>query len=157
DRWFVRFVLGRGRKYLMKKYGKLDVPLNNEMKILYAIGIGFLVPIFAVVGWGLFFTHGFDPNLLYLEMGLALLGAPAGIVFYIIRIIEKRKCEKCSSNFGIEMIESKLVDRKELNRTSDYVRVQEIQRNTYACKFCGNKFTKNESFQYSDTLNRTYL
>lgn len=157
DRRFVRFVLEQGRKYLITKYGKLDVPLSKEIKILFAIGIGFLIPVLSVIGWNLLFSHEFDPNVLYLEIGLALLGAPAGVVFYIIQIIEKRKCKKCSSNFGKEMTDSKLVDRKELSRTQNYVRTQEIHRNTYTCKFCGDVVIKNEPEIYTEYLGSSYL
>ncbi|MEM4252015.1 MAG: hypothetical protein QXE84_00650 [Candidatus Nitrosotenuis sp.] len=73
----------------------------------------------------------------------ALVSAPAGMIFYTIQIIEKGKCKKCSSNFGIEMTDSKLVDRKE-TRMQDRVRIHEIHRNTYTCKFCGDINVRNE-------------
>lgn len=144
DGWFDRFILERGRTYVMKKYGRLDVPLNKEIKILIAIGIGFLIPILSVIGYGFLFSHGFDSNLLYLEMGLAFLGAPAGVVFYVVNIIEKRKCKKCNSNFGIEITDSKLVNSEELSRTENQSKIQDTYRNTYTCKFCSNVNIKNE-------------
>ena len=71
DNWFIRFVLKKGRNHLMKKYGRLDVPLNREIKILYISGIGLLVPMISLVGWSILFSHKFDPNIMYIEIGLS--------------------------------------------------------------------------------------
>lgn len=157
DNWFIRFVLKKGRNHLMKKYGRLDVPLNREIKILYISGIGLLVPMISLVGWSILFSHKFDPNIMYIEIGLAFLIVPAAIFFQVVRIIQKRRCEKCNSNFGIEISESKQVEKKRMYKTQDYVRMREIQRNTYTCMFCSHEFTRNESKEYNEYFDGHHL
>lgn len=149
DSGFTSFVLTMGRKYLMKKYGRLDVSLNKEISILMIIGLGLLVPIFGILLWSVNTHSILEPTFLYMGIGLVIPGA---FIISSVQIIFKRKCGKCSNNFGIEMSESKLVERKEVSRTEFYRRMHEIQRNTYTCKFCQNTFTKNESHEYNIPL-----
>ncbi len=148
DAGFVRFVLERGRKYLMKKYGRLDVSLNKAIRILVAIGVGLLIPLIAVVSWSTY-NHTFDPTIIYVELGLVIPAILAGLIFSVVRIIIKRRCDECGTNFGIEMTISKLVEKKAMYETQNYVHMREIQRNTYSCRFCQHTFTLNEMYEYN--------
>lgn len=153
DSGFVRFVLEKGRNYLMKKYGKLDVPLNKETNFLTLIVIALLMPLFISVGWSVLGVHDFNPSVMYIEIGFAILVIPASLFFKIVNIIKKRQCIKCKVNFGVEMIESKLIEKRELYKTNDYIRIREIHKNTYLCRFCQDEFVKNEPYEYNVSMN----
>ncbi|TBR09340.1 MAG: toll/interleukin-1 receptor domain-containing protein [Candidatus Nitrosotenuis sp.] len=149
DNGFTSLVLGMGRRYLMKKYGRLDVPLNKEIAMLLITGLVLIAPVFGILFWSINAHFVIEPYLLYVGVGLAI---PGILAISSIEIIRKRKCHECGINFGIEMTNSKLVERKEVNRTEFYRKIQETQRNTYTCKFCNNTFTKNEHHEYSIPL-----
>jgi len=153
DSGFVRFVLEKGRNYLMKKYGKLDIQLNKETKLLTLIGIILLIPFFVSIGWSILDVHNFNTFTIYVEIGLAILIVPASLFFKVVSIIKKRQCMKCKVNFGVEMIESKLIEKRELYKTNDYIRMREVHKNTYLCRFCQDEFIKNEPYEYNVSMN----
>jgi len=89
-------------------------------------------------------------DLIWIVMSLALFIVPAALLFTVVSIIDKRKCENCNSNFCLEKIKSKLIDQKEYIR-NDRTKIRELQRNTYKCNFCNEEFIKNEQKEFDKT------
>lgn len=135
-----KFAIIFGRKYLMWRYNRYDITLGKEQGFLIIIGIIFLSPILYEI---FRMSSGIMINLSELYISFFLI-FPAMAAFGIVGTIRITKCNKCSKNFGIRVIESKLVDQKEIYRTEEKIKMQNTERNTYECEFCGDKDIKNE-------------
>lgn len=136
-----RVVIHFGRKYLMWKYGKLDIPMTREIVILVIIGVLLLTPL--IYEYFLISTNikAMNSTEFMLMLIPVLLSIPT---FTIAELIQITKCNNCGKNFGIRRIESKEVDRTEEYRTEEEIKMRVVLRNTYECEFCGNRYPKNE-------------
>ncbi|MGI0057119.1 MAG: hypothetical protein ACREAK_07065, partial [Nitrosarchaeum sp.] len=147
DNVIVKYVLVKGRKYLTKK-GRLKAPLNKEIKILWGIMIGSCIPLFAVSFW-LIYTQTFNPGHIPVIFGLGFLMLILIPCSSLIRLIKKRKCEKCNANFALEITKSKLLDEKQLYTKQGNIKLRRTENNTYKCSSCGNISDKKE-FSYHE-------
>ncbi len=136
-------VLRYGRKYLMWKYQRLDVPITKEMGTILAGAFAVLIPLFAHLFYLINNTnYGVD---VFRTIIFALLVIPSAILFAVAHIISKRKCTKCNRQLGVSRIKSIKVSEKELYRTDTAIHIRTVYRNTYTCEFCGDVYTRNEN------------
>ena len=137
DPLFVRFILNFGRNYMMNKYGKPDSSMKNEIIALVLLTMISFTPL--LYGTFILKEHT-NTTFLYIEIGSALIGV---LLLSILSVVFNRRCKKCKGYFGIEVIDSKLVDEKEIYRTETKINMRKIYRNTYRCAICGNQYSKN--------------
>lgn len=136
-----RVVVYFGRKYLMWRYGRLDIPMNREIIILVVMGIVLLIPI-------IYQSVSISQNIKVMnsfEFMISFISAIAAIPpLTIAELIHLTKCSNCKKNFGIRRIESKEVEEKEVYRTKEEIKTKIVLHNTYECEFCGDRYSKNE-------------
>jgi len=135
---FVSLVLYLGRKYMNWRYGKPDASINREIVIL-----GVSIPLcFTPLVYIVYVLRGqFSISSSYISLFFSVIGCVLLIVFLVIY---KRRCPKCRGYFGIETIDSKLVEEKEVYRNRTEIKMRKIFRNTYRCVFCGHTYLLNE-------------
>jgi len=122
---------------MMNKYGKPDSSMKNEIIALVLLTMISFTPL--LYGTFILKEHT-NTTFLYIEIGSALIGV---LLLSILSVVFNRRCKKCKGYFGIEVIDSKLVDEKEIYRTETKINMRKIYRNTYRCAICGNQYSKN--------------
>jgi len=138
---FAGLVLNVGRKYMNWRYGKPDASINKEIAVLFVLILLCFAQFIYTVG---ILKAQVTMEWLYASIGFMIIGAVLMGIFFVIF---QRRCPnpKCKEYFGIEAIDSKKVDEKEVYRTETEIKMEKIYRNTYRCAFCGHTFTRNES------------
>ena len=147
DSSLVRWILNQGRNYMMNKYGKPDSSMKNEIIVFVVLTLISFLPLF--YGTFVIKEHS-NTTFLYFELFTLFIGL---CLLLILGIVIQRRCKKCYGYFGIEVIDSKLVDEKEVYRTKNEIKIRKIFRNTYRCAICGDQYTKNQSDE--DTIKIT--
>lgn len=135
----LRWILKKGREFVNKRYGQLDVSLNKIINILRIIAGCSIIPIFTFIFWTLG-THKFDPDsvpLIFIFGFLMLIMVPC---FYFINLIKNRRCSSCGSNFSLEKIKSILLDERQIGD-----KIRRISDNTYRCTICNKVLTRKEA------------
>ncbi len=135
---FIRLILYLGRRYMNWRYSKPDASINKEIILLLVLISACFVQFFYVT---LILKAQVSIQLLYASIGFFVVGS---ILLIIFLVIYKRRCPNCRGYFGIETIDSKLVDEKEVYQTETEIKMRKIFRNTYRCVFCGHSYTRNE-------------
>ena len=134
----VSLILNAGRWYINRRYGKPDASINREIMVLLALIPMCFLPLFYTT---LVLKAQASIPSLYLSLGFSIIGAFLIVVFLVVH---KRRCPKCRGYFGIETIDSKLAEEKEVYRTETEIEMRRIFRNTYRCVFCGHTYHLNE-------------
>lgn len=145
DPLLVKAILALGRRYMIWKYGKPDASMKIEIGALGIISIVSFIPII----YEPFFLKTTEFSITTLDIVSAFFGFT---LLIILMVTFNRRCTKCGGYFGIERINSKLLDEKELLRTDDYIKMRKIFYNTYSCAICNNQYTKTEHDDYSVKL-----
>lgn len=135
-----KFLIDRGRRYVMWKYHRPDASLNKEIAVLMLLAVPFSIPFLYDI-YRIFTEKKPFGNLI----SIALLVAPAiflGIVTFIIRT----RCPDCKGNFGIRRVDSREIpnSRKEIYRDENVITIETICRNLYRCGFCSYEDPRNE-------------
>lgn len=137
-KWLIRL----GRKYVSRRYGKLDVSLNREKIGLFTVGLLCFAPL--IYQMYQLYTSQIVANTESSLIALFLIIVGMGLIV-IVFALERLKCPNCYRNFGIRRADSKRVEEKEVYRTETEMKIQTVYHNTYECEFCGYKVTKFES------------
>jgi len=141
ENWLRKSIIYLGRKYMIRKYGRLDVAIRKELIGLLLLGLIFLIPIFYVV-FDITFTHEIPPQWV-LWLGV-LLVVPGMISFYAVEGIPRLYCPFCKRQFAVRRIKRSRIRQRILERTDEGIVREVIYHDIYMCEFCKHR---NEKFK----------